>query len=111
MTAESHSANRGSIPRRSTRLQSQPLIASGVFCCAGMVVVLLLACRSAAGAAPPFTVTITVDVSRPIGPLQPIWRFFGADEPNYAYMKDGRKLLGEIGRLSPGVKPYFRTHN
>ena len=41
----------------------------------------------------PFPVTITVDAARPVGELTPIWRFFGADEANYAYMKDGKKLL------------------
>jgi xylan 1,4-beta-xylosidase len=57
-----------------------------------------------------FAVTIKVDAARPQGELEPIWRFFGADEPNYAYMKDGRKLIGELGQLgSPQV--YFRTHN
>jgi len=40
-----------------------------------------------------FPVTIRVDASRPLGPLRPIWRFFGGDEPNYATMKDGQKLL------------------
>jgi xylan 1,4-beta-xylosidase len=55
-------------------------------------------------------VTIRVDASRPRGDLRPIWRFFGADEPNYAYMKDGTKLLAELGRLSPG-RVHFRTHN
>jgi xylan 1,4-beta-xylosidase len=55
-------------------------------------------------------VTIRVDAGRPLGKLVPIWRFFGGDEPNYAYMKDGRKLLGALGELEPrGV--YFRTHN
>lgn len=40
----------------------------------------------------------------------PIWRFFGADEPNYATMKDGRRLLQALGELRPrGV--HFRTHN
>jgi len=54
--------------------------------------------------------TITVDAAKPLGELKPIWRFFGADEPNYAYMKDGRKLLGELGQLgTPQV--YFRTHH
>lgn len=57
-----------------------------------------------------FPVTITVDASQSLGPLQPIWRFFGADEPNYTTMKDGRRLLGEIGALRPG-EVYFRTHN
>ena len=60
--------------------------------------------------AAPFPVTITVDAGKPLGELKPIWRFFGADEPNYAYMKDGRKLLGELGQLgTPQV--YFRAHH
>ncbi|WP_165253604.1 GH39 family glycosyl hydrolase [Paludisphaera soli] len=57
-----------------------------------------------------FPVAIAVDAARVGAPLPPIWRFFGADEPNYAYMKDGRKLLGELGRLRPG-SVYFRAHN
>ncbi|GAC1514296.1 MAG: beta-xylosidase [Gemmatimonadaceae bacterium] len=57
-----------------------------------------------------FPVTIRVDASRPLGEVKPIYRFFGADEPNYATMKDGRKLLGELGRLgAPQV--YFRAHS
>jgi xylan 1,4-beta-xylosidase len=58
----------------------------------------------------PFPVTIHVDARQDRGPLPPIWRFFGADEPNYAYMNDGQKLLAELGRLRPG-SVYFRTHN
>ena len=57
-----------------------------------------------------FPVEIQVDAARATGPLQPIWRFFGADEPNYATMKNGRILLGELGRLQPG-SVFFRTHN
>jgi len=57
-----------------------------------------------------FRVTIRVDAAKTKGELRPIWRFFGADEPNYAYMKDGQKLLAELGRLSPHTA-YFRTHN
>jgi xylan 1,4-beta-xylosidase len=57
-----------------------------------------------------FPVAIQVDAAQPKGPMRPIWRFFGADEPNYAYMKDGRKLLEELGRIRPG-SVYFRTHN
>ena len=41
-----------------------------------------------------------MDAGKPIGELTPIWRFFGADEPNYAYMKDGKKLLAELGQLA-----------
>jgi xylan 1,4-beta-xylosidase len=48
-----------------------------------------------------FPVFIQVDAGKSLGPLRPIWRFFGADEPNYAYMKDGSKLLGQLGELSP----------
>jgi len=57
-----------------------------------------------------FPVIITVDAARPTGELTPIWRFFGADEPNYAYMKDGKKLLAELGQIGkPQV--YFRSHH
>ena len=38
-------------------------------------------------------VTIKVDAARPVGPLRPVWSYFGYDEPNYTYMKDGKKLL------------------
>jgi xylan 1,4-beta-xylosidase len=63
----------------------------------------------AAGAAP-FPVTISVDAGKPLGELKPIWRFFGADEPNYATMKDGKKLIAELGELRP-QQVYFRAHN
>ena len=57
-----------------------------------------------------FPVTISVDAAQPLGELTPTWRFFGADEPNYAYMKDGKKLLFELGQLGkPQV--YFRAHH
>lgn len=55
-------------------------------------------------------VTISVDAAKPLGELKPIWRFFGADEPNYATMKDGKKLLSELGALRP-QQVYFRAHN
>ena len=55
-------------------------------------------------------VTITVDVSKQIGPMQPLWAYFGYDEPNYTYMKDGQKLLTALAALSP-VPVYVRPHN
>ncbi|HTE44249.1 MAG TPA: hypothetical protein VK636_03305 [Gemmatimonadaceae bacterium] len=58
----------------------------------------------------PFPVTIRVDAAQPKGELKPIYRFFGADEPNYATMKDGRKLIHELGQLGD-AQVYFRTHN
>jgi xylan 1,4-beta-xylosidase len=58
---------------------------------------------------PDFAVTMTVDAAQIKGEMKPFYRFFGADEPNYAYMKDGIKLLGDIGRLGP-AQAYFRAH-
>jgi xylan 1,4-beta-xylosidase len=69
----------------------------------------LTACFPAV-AAESFPVTITVDASRARGEWRPIWRFFGADEPNYAYMKNGEKLLGELGQLED-AQVYFRCHH
>jgi xylan 1,4-beta-xylosidase len=60
--------------------------------------------------AEPFPVEIRIDGSQSLGPLKPIWRFFGADEPNYATMPHGQKLLGELGELKP-QHVYFRAHN
>jgi xylan 1,4-beta-xylosidase len=57
-----------------------------------------------------FPVLIHIDGTRTLGELKPIWRFFGADEPNYATMKDGRRLLAALGELRPG-QVYFRAHN
>ena len=64
----------------------------------------------AATAADSFPVNIRVDAAKANGELKPIWRFFGADEPNYAYMPNGEKLLAELGALRP-KQVYFRTHN
>ncbi|SEM98999.1 xylan 1,4-beta-xylosidase [Chitinophaga rupis] len=56
------------------------------------------------------TVTIQVHLDQPKGPMTPIWAWFGYDEPNYTYMKDGQKLLTEISQLSK-VPVYVRTHS
>ena len=45
-----------------------------------------------------------VDASQPKGELKPIYRFFGADEPNYATMKDGRKLAASFRELQDNAK-------
>ena len=57
-----------------------------------------------------FPVHIAVDAAATQGKAEPVWRFFGADEPNYATMKDGRDLLTSLGALAPG-HVYFRAHN
>lgn len=56
------------------------------------------------------TVMLKVDLSAEVGKMNPAWAWFGYDEPNYTYMKDGKKLLSEIAALSP-VPVYVRTHN
>jgi xylan 1,4-beta-xylosidase len=68
---------------------------------------LLLAAMPAIAQVP---VQVRVDRSRAIAALPPIWRFFGADEPNYATEPDGARLLLELGKLRPG-QVYFRAHN
>ncbi len=69
-----------------------------------------LALASTAQAAPDTTVHVTVNAARTVAPLPPIWRFFGADEPNYATMPEGKRLLVALGALRPG-QVYFRAHN
>jgi xylan 1,4-beta-xylosidase len=54
-------------------------------------------------------VTIHVNAAETIGPFKPIYGYFGYDEPNYTYTKNGRKLVGELAALS-GVPVYIRTH-
>src|SRR5271170_3786609 len=55
-------------------------------------------------------VTINVDAATPVEAFKPIWRFFGYDEPNYTYSKNGSKLITELSALSL-VPVYIRTHN
>jgi xylan 1,4-beta-xylosidase len=55
-------------------------------------------------------VEIQINLEKKVGPMTPVWAWFGYDEPNYTYMKDGRKLLTEISELSP-VPVYVRAHN
>ena len=51
-----------------------------------------------------------MDASKPLGELTPIWRFFGYDEADYTYMKDGKKLLAELGQLG-GPQVFIRCHH
>lgn len=77
--------------------------------------VLLLASAAAWGKEPDvkegnLAVTMKVDASSRLGPLQPAWAYFGYDEPNYTTMEHGRALLKELAALSP-TPVYIRTHN
>jgi xylan 1,4-beta-xylosidase len=87
------------------------LLAAFALSCFG----LLVPAGEPAGPEPPsesgsFPVTIRVDLGKTKEELRPVWRFFGYDEPNYTYMKDGKKLLSELAALSPHTV-YVRTHN
>jgi len=55
-------------------------------------------------------INIAIDAQNEIGPMSPIWAWWGYDEPNYTYMKDGKKLLSEIAALS-AVPVYVRAHS
>jgi xylan 1,4-beta-xylosidase len=56
------------------------------------------------------TVSIQVDLNRPVGTYKPIYSWFGFDEANYATMPDGKRLLRELHDLSP-VPVYIRSHH
>ena len=56
------------------------------------------------------SISIHVDASKRLGAMTTMWAFFGHDEPNYTYMKDGRKLLSELAALSP-APVFVRAHN
>ncbi|USI72772.1 GH39 family glycosyl hydrolase [Sphingomonas morindae] len=80
---------------------------------APLAAMLAMLAAAPAGTAPPpapLATEIQVDPARTIAALPPIWRFFGADEPNYATRPDGDHLLAELGALRPG-QIYFRAHN
>jgi len=54
-------------------------------------------------------ITIHVNAANVVGPYQPIFGYFGYDEPNFTYAKYGRKLIGELAGLG-GAPVYIRTH-
>jgi xylan 1,4-beta-xylosidase len=85
-----------------------------VFALAPMAVVRAGAADSAdrpqRGDSAAFPVTIKVDAALSIGEMRPVWRFFGYDEPNYTYMKDGVKLLSQLSSLGPHTV-FIRAHN
>jgi xylan 1,4-beta-xylosidase len=55
-------------------------------------------------------VRISVDAAAKIAPYRHITSYFGYDEPNYTYMPNGKKLIGELAALSP-VPVQIRAHH
>jgi xylan 1,4-beta-xylosidase len=77
-----------------------------------LTAVLVALITSIARAADPLPVTITVDAAHPVGPLRPVWRFFGYDEANYTYMPNGTQLVGELASLgTPDAPVFVRCHH
>jgi xylan 1,4-beta-xylosidase len=76
--------------------------------------VIIFICRVALGdrttTEPDFPVHIRIDASTPLGPMTPVWRFFGYDEANFTYMPDGQKLISEISRI-PSPQTFVRCHH
>lgn len=78
--------------------------------CQKMIALFLLLCGFVAGLAAQVNVQIRVRADSTEGPFRPIHNWFGYDEPNYTYMKHGRKLLAELSASSP-APVYIRAHN
>lgn len=84
--------------------QSQPKLPSL------LLLIGLMICSAGLQAQTASPAVIDVNLKRETAPMKPIWAWFGYDEPNYTYMKDGKKLLSEISQLSP-VPVYVRAHS
>lgn len=97
-------------------MERRKFVQAGVGMMTGALVTDLLktepadAAESGTGGDSGLPVTVRIALDRTVGDLQPIWRFFGYDEANFTYMKDGKRLLAELGRLG---KPQVcvRTHH
>src|SRR5215469_14866647 len=69
----------------------------------------LLCCFLVLSAVAQDTVSIHVQASQTIGSFKPIYAYFGYDEANFTYTRNGTKLIGELGALSR-APVYIRTH-
>jgi xylan 1,4-beta-xylosidase len=72
---------------------------------ARLIFVVLATC--APGASDP--VAIQVAANKTTGAVNPVWNYFGYDEPNYTYSPHGRKLIQELAELSQ-TPVHIRTH-
>jgi xylan 1,4-beta-xylosidase len=72
----------------------------------------LLATQGSAqvAAARPHAANLEVDLGKKVGEMNPMWAYWGYDEPNYTYSWEGKKLLTELAELSPGPV-YVRAHS
>jgi xylan 1,4-beta-xylosidase len=83
-----------------------------------LVLLASLGCSAAQPAPPaapapeshPDTIQIQVDATSALGPFPRVWNWFGYDEANYTYHRDGSQLLDDLAQLD-GEPIYVRTHN
>jgi xylan 1,4-beta-xylosidase len=54
--------------------------------------------------------TITIDLDKKVGKMQPMWAYVGYDEGNYTYLPESKKLMGDLVKLSKSPV-YIRAHN
>lgn len=58
----------------------------------------------------PAEVSVQVNLAKPLGAYKPIGSWFGYDEIDYTFGKNGQQLLGELARMSP-VPVTIRAHH
>ncbi len=73
------------------------------------VVVLLVVMSGSISARAQDQVTIRVNAAAKTAPFKPIYSYFGYDEANYTYTRNGAKLIGELAALTD-APVYIRTH-
>jgi xylan 1,4-beta-xylosidase len=61
------------------------------------------------GAQDTATVAIVVDANSRVGAFKPVSSYFGYDEPNYTYTRNGSKLISELAAANYS-RIYIRTH-
>ena len=54
--------------------------------------------------------TLTVELDKKVGKMQPMWAYVGYDEGNYTYLPESKKLMGDMVKLSRSPV-YVRAHN
>jgi xylan 1,4-beta-xylosidase len=70
-------------------------------------VLILISAQTSALAQDP--IKVRVNAAHKPAPFKPIYAFFGYDEPNYTYTKNGTKLVGELAALT-NTPVCLRTH-
>ncbi len=77
--------------------------------CASLAAAVAMASASGMAAGQTDHATIEVDATSAIGPLEPIWAYFGYDEANYTNTPEGEELLRALASIHP-TPVRMRTH-